>query len=94
MCDPADVGDEFADGHGQDGVHVLLGQEAHQVHLGAVAMVEQLGEGDELDALQGEILVERRLHRDLLREEVLVADDLHEHVRDLGEDVRCHDGSP
>ncbi len=92
--DPADVGDEFADGHGQDGVHVLLREKAHQVHVGAVAVVEQLGERDELHALQGEVLVERRLHRDLLREEVLVADDLHEHAGDLGEDVSCHDGSP
>ena len=58
---PADVGDELADGHGQDLLHVLLGQEPMRSTAVSVALLEQLGEGDELDALQGQVLVERGL---------------------------------
>src|SRR5437868_14466519 len=64
-----DVGDEATDRHGDDLLEVHLADEGDEVDLVAVPLPEPLGEGDELDALDGQVVVETGLRRHLDVEE-------------------------
>src|SRR5687768_6124307 len=73
---PADEVDQLADGEVDDLVDVELGEPGDQVDLLAVVLLQLLAETHELDALELQVLGERRVHVELDAERVVLAHDL------------------
>src|SRR5712691_11599133 len=83
---------ELADAECQDLVDLEPGEKRREVHAPGVALLQLLGHGDELDALQLEVVAEGGLHRDLDVQQELVTDDLDEDGGDVVDDGLELDG--
>src|SRR5439155_7622784 len=77
---------ELADAEGQDLVDLEPGEKRREVHAPGVALLQLLGHGDELDALELEVVAEGRLRRDLDLQQELVTDDVDEDGGDVVDD--------
>ena len=73
---------ELADAEGQDLVDLEPGKKRREVHAPGVALLQLLRHGDELDALELEVVAEGGRHRDLDVQQELVTEQ-HEVFRDL-----------
>src|SRR5438105_6276163 len=81
-----DVPGELADAEGEDLVDLQPGEERREVHAPGIALLQLLRHGDELDALQLEVVTEGGLLRHLDVEQELVADDVDEDGGDVVDD--------